>query len=170
MSCALTSGFSIDCRDGIGGIVEFFLANKPTDFVQTQNPTGDITALSGTGLAFYRYEAEKNTAFVTETITNSRENGSSFVALAATYVLNGQSQARRNEIMLLSHAGVMVIGKDRNGNYKLYAPENLMTVGTAEVATGTAQGDRNGYTVNLVGEEPVLANKIDFAAFSAFIQ
>jgi len=170
MSIALTSGFSIDCRDGIGGIVEFYVANKPTDFAQVQNSTGDITAISGTNLKLYKYEAEKNTSFMTETVTNSRENGTSFVALTAAYILNGQSQARRNEIMLLAHGGAIIIGKDRNGNYRLFGPENTLTIGTAEVTSGTAQGDRTGYTVNFVGEEPVLANKILFSAFSAFIQ
>jgi hypothetical protein len=167
--CGLTQGFLINCRDNIGGVVEIFLANKPSDLALTQDASSNITAITGTGLTFYRYQAEKNTSFVNETVTNNRENQTSFVAVASTFILHKQTQQKRNEMMLLGYAGVVMIAKDRTGLYKLYGPENTLTVATNEASSGTALGDLNGYTINFVGEESALANTIDYAAFSALI-
>ena len=56
MACQLTQEFLVGCNDSAGGIAEFYFANMPTDFAVAKNASGEASAITGTGLGYYKYE------------------------------------------------------------------------------------------------------------------
>jgi len=62
--------------------------------------------------------------------------------------------AKRNEIKLLSRAKLSVIIKDNNGIYWLMGETNGVRMTAGDNGTGTALGDRNGYSLSFQGQEP----------------
>lgn len=169
MSCSLTQSFTLGCEDSAGGIAKFFLGNMVTDFVATQNASGMVTAITGTGLEYYTYEAPRNTGNWTENITVSEENGTHFVQQTATVVLNKTEQAKRNEILLLAQAKLSVIVLDNNGKYWLLGQNTGVRLQTNESGSGTARGDRNGYVLTFNSEENHLAAEVDSSIISALL-
>ena len=66
MSCALTSGYALGCRNNVGGISEIRLASYVASGVIATNATGTVTGFTGYasgGTAFYKYELPKGHRF-----------------------------------------------------------------------------------------------------------
>lgn len=160
MSCALTQGYTLSCKESIGGI-------KAVWFI----PFGDVTAITqasgivstitkGGGKVFYKYELVKNTGSFTETVTASVENSSVFYAPELTIILNKLQANTRNEILLLAKNNLIAVFQDSNNKYWLIGKINGMDITGGTAATGTAQGDRSGYELTFSGGEPELAPEV----------
>lgn len=191
MSCtALTKGRGLTCDRVQGGIkyvyfgvYDDFNANASTGeiygtgIVVTSGEVTDIEMGAGTGLK--RYATPIGTSSLTETITGTRDTGSIMFAPQLTLVLNQFTKEDQNELKLLSTTKVVVFaqlyqqsgGKDvivclgaRNGMY--------LNSGTED--SGTAWGDRAGYTLTFDGMEetpaaivaPYTTNPFDNTAFT----
>lgn len=170
MSCTLTTGFLRGCIEGEGGVLELYFGNKVSDFAATADSTGKITSISGTSLAYYKYELEPETSSFLQTHQNNPGNGSRSVDQAVTLVLNYMEQAKREEIKLLAKGLLSVIVKDANGKYWLFGEERGMRMvqgGTS--GSGTTFADRNGYSLNFMGKESCEAPEVAYSAFSSLI-
>jgi hypothetical protein len=155
MSCSLTTGYALGCRDSVGGI--------KTIYVQSFIPTGSCNAnLSGsvtgfTGYAsggFFEYDLTKATSSLTETLNASIENGSVYYTPEVTFTINKLQVAVRNELRLLVRNRVIVIVQDNNSRYWLLGSANGLEATAGTAGTGTAFGDRSGYELTLTGMEP----------------
>lgn len=160
MACALTTGFTLDCRDSNGGIEAVYLATfSSTDTITAAS--GLVTAMSlSPSRVFYRYDLRRYTAQSTENITGSQENGTVFYDQLVEINLDKLQASMRNEIALLAQNYLYVIVKDNNGKYWLYGKTRGLTLNTGNGATGTAAGDRNGYNLQFSGQEPVPAFEV----------
>jgi hypothetical protein len=157
MACDLTAGFTVGCNDSSGGISEFWFANMPSDFVAVYDVDGQATGITGTGLGYYKYEttnAQGAASVMNDNPTINDQNGSSFFDQTATYVLNKMDNAKRNEVKMLARAKLSVIIKDNNGVYWLMGATNGVRMTAGDNGTGTALGDRNGYSLSFQGQEP----------------
>ncbi len=169
MACALTQGYTLDCRDSVGGIKSLYI-------IEIDNVSG-ITEASGTvsaiakanGGRFYKYNLTKNTAEATETFTDSRENGTSFYAQSVAFVLNKMQVAWRNEISLIAQNRLLCVVEDANGSYWLYGKENGLMREGGTAKTGMALGDRNGYEITLTGEEKNMAYAVSSGIIAGLI-
>ena len=167
-SCALTQGYSLDCRDSLGGITEVY-------FIEAQNVTG-VTEASGGGTltaitkvaskVFRKYELVPGTSSLTETINASLANGTVFYAQELSIILNKLQANTRNEILLLAQNNLKVVVGDANGKYWYLGRINSMQVSGGNGATGTAQGDRSGYTLTFSGAEKQLAPEVQSSVIS----
>jgi hypothetical protein len=155
MSCSLTTGYALGCRDSVGGI--------KTIYVQSFIPTGSCNAnLSGavtgfTGYAsggFFEYDLTKATSSLTETLNASIENGSVYYTPEVTFTINKLQVAVRNELRLLARNRLLVIVQDNNNRYWVLGAANGLEATAGTAGTGTAFGDRNGYEMTLTGMEP----------------
>ena len=159
MSCALTQGYTLGCRDGVGGIKEIRIASfNPTGSFAT-NGSGIVTAFTGYASgtagsnAFYRYELTKNTSMLSEALTASLENGTVFYDQQATFVINKLQVQVRNQLMFMARSRVLAIITDYNGQNYLIGAENGADISAATADTGTAFGDRSGYSTTIQGLE-----------------
>jgi hypothetical protein len=160
MACALTQGYTLDCRESLGGIKAVWLIAHANVSSVTE-ASGIVSAITkSAGKVFYKYELVKNTGALTETITASVENGTVFYAQEMTVVLNKLQANTRNEILLLAKNTLMAVVQDANDKYWLVGRYTGLDITGGTAATGTAQGDRSGYSLTFTGGEKELAPEV----------
>lgn len=160
MACALTQGYTLDCKDSIGGIkAVWFIAAG--DVSAVTEVSGVVTAITkASGKVFYKYQLVKNSSSLTENVNANVQNGTVFYAQELSIILNKLQANTRNEILLLAKNNLLAIVEDANGKYWLLGKQNGMDLTGGNGATGTAQGDRSGYTLTFSGSEKELAPEV----------
>jgi hypothetical protein len=167
MACALTQGYTLDCRDSLGGVVEVYLT-EAANVSATTEASGVITALTkASGKRFWKYEQVKDTSMMNQTITANVQNGTVFYAQELQIVLNKLQTATRNEILLLAQNSLVAVVKDSNGTYWYLGKTRGLDVTAGTAGTGTAQGDRSGFTLTFTGAEPALAPSVNSTVYNA---
>lgn len=165
-SCALTSDYSFGCDKSVGGVKTFYIIELENIASITES-SGIVTTITKvTGKKFRTYQLVLETSSTTETITGNRQNGTLYYAQAAVLVINRQQVAVRNEILLLAKNNLVFVAEDNIGDYRLYGRVNGLTLNSGDVTSGTAWGDRNGYTLNFTGNEEELAPFVDDSVIS----
>jgi hypothetical protein len=169
MPCALTQGYVLDCKDSLGGMTEVLFIAK-ADVTATTEASGVITAITkAAGKRFYKYELVKETANFVENINASVENGTVFYQQELTIVLNKLQANTRNEILLLAQSLLVAIAKDNNGNYWYLGKNNGLDITAGNSGTGTAIGDRSGYTLTFTGKEAALSPAVSSGIIAALL-
>lgn len=147
INCELNTGFTLDCKDGIGGIKEVFLVELANVYNLLTIDTGnEITGLSEEA-QFYRYQLPTQTGSFEETINFNRDNGTVYYTQTVTIKLHKLSTAKRNELQLAALNRLCVVVRDNNDNLWMCGIEDGMDVSTSTASTGTAFGDANGYEI-----------------------
>lgn len=161
MACALTSNYTLDCRDSIGGLVEiYFIEEGNVDSIT--EASGVVTAITkASGKVFRKYEQDQDTAFFVENLNSNVQNGSLFYQQELTIVCNKMQTATRNELLLLNKNRLIAVAKDANGAYWLLGKTRFLHATAGNSGSGTASGDRNGYTFTYTALEPSLAPSVD---------
>jgi len=158
MACNLSAGRKEPCKDVVGGIRKVYF----TDFggYGTVTQTNDeITDMSGTFTAF-EYELKGNSSFE-QTITSSRENGTTFFEQSLNLTLKKLSKEDNKELKLLAYGRPHVAVEDYNGNVFVMGLEHGAEVTGGSIVTGAAMGDLSGYTLTLSAQEVLPANFVD---------
>jgi hypothetical protein len=169
MPCALTQGYVLDCKDSLGGMTEVMFIAK-ADVTTITEASGVITTITkAAGKRFYKYELVKETANFVENINASVENGTVFYQQELTIVLNKLQANTRNEILLLAQSLLVAIAKDNNGKYWYLGKNNGLDITAGNSGTGTAIGDRSGYTLTFTGKEPALAPEVSSGIIAALL-
>jgi len=160
MACALTQNYTLDCKDSVGGLKEVYLV--ALEDIDTYTETaGVISAITmDSGKHFWKYDLIKESSNFAEAINTNVQNGTVFYATTLEIILNKLQVNTRNEILLLAKNRLVAIVKDNNGNSWLLGKENGLDITGGGSASGTAFGDRNGYTITLTGNEKQLAYSV----------
>jgi hypothetical protein len=155
MACDLTKGRKEPCKDVVGGLRAIYFVDFGDLGTVTQTDD-EITDLSGTFTA-YKYELKGNSSFE-QTVTSSRENGTTFFEQTLNLTLKKLSKEDHKEIKLLAYGRPHVAVEDYNGNVFLMGLEHGADVSGGTIVTGAAMGDLSGYTLTLSGMETKPAN------------
>jgi hypothetical protein len=159
-NCLTTSTICKGCRDNVGGIkAAYVIAGCVTGV--TENASGEILTVGATGGTVYEFQVEKNTSNFIETITPSLENGTVFYQQDLTLVFFKLQQAIRNQLRLLAQNTNLKVFVETNDGSIFYLGEDFgmfLSAGTGE--SGTAFGDRNGYSITLQGLEKEPAREL----------
>jgi hypothetical protein len=156
-SCALTQDYSFGCDVGSGGLKELYLIELE-NIVSVVESSGTLTTITKVaGKIFRKYQLVQDTATAEETITGNLQNGTLFYAQKVTMVINKQNVAIRNEILLLAKNRLVIVTVDNNDTYRVYGWDQGLRLNEGSAATGTAWGDRNGYTLTFSGNQRQLA-------------
>jgi hypothetical protein len=160
MPCALTQGYTLDCKESIGGIkAVWFIALG--DVTAATEVSGVVTAITkAAGKVFYKYQLVKNSSALTENVNANVQNGTVFYAQELAIVLNKMQANTRNEILLLAKNNLIAVVQDANDKYWLLGKDNGLDLSAGSSATGTAQADRNGYNLTFSGGEKALAPEV----------
>jgi hypothetical protein len=177
MACDISLGRLEPCKDSNGGLKAVYFVNWG-DVTEIGYGSGDntdaIDEVAGIGASVnaYRYELKGNSSF-TQTITSSRENGTTFFQQELALTLKKLSITDNKQIKLLAYGRPQVIVEDNNGNLFYCGLEHGMDVTGGTIVTGAAMGDLSGYTLTLTGMEPVPANfmlgKLETSGFNVII-
>lgn len=148
MACALTQGYSLDCRDNAGGMVSAYL-------IEAANVTG-VTSAAGIVSAvakannkrFWKYNQIRGNSEAKETIESNEGNGVVVYNQTVDLVLTKMQASIRNEIVLLAQNYLYAVVQDRNSKYWLYGYPDGLILKSGTTGTGKAGTDLNGYTLN----------------------
>lgn len=161
MSCNLTAGICLGCRDNVGGLKKMWIS----DFCNIKSIDYDsdeyITTISGSG-TFYSFELIRTSSQHTETVNASLENGTVFYQGETVVYFSKLDQDKRNILKALAQSQrLAIIIEDNNGDY-FYLGEtygSYISAGTS--VTGKALGDANGYNMTFAYMEPNPMNQLD---------
>ena len=160
MACALTQGYTLDCKDSIGGLTAVYFAPWE-DLGTVTEAAGVVTTLTmDTGKKFYKYELVKESSNFAEAVNTNVQNGTVFYTQTLEVILNKLQVNTRNEILLLAKNRLAVIVTDNNGDNWFLGQDYGLDLTGGGSATGTAFGDRSGYTLTFTGNEKELAPKV----------
>ena len=167
MACELSTGFTLDCKDGIGGIKQIVLVDKANVTSFTFDGTEVVTAINGPLAGdLFTYELPTQTGSFEETINFNRDNGTVFYTQTVNIMLQKLSSAKRLELQNVATARVIVFVQDTNLNWWAIGYENGADLSTGTAGTGTALGDMNGYTLAFTHEAAKRAYLLDGAPSS----
>ena len=162
MACLLTHGREEVCKEFVGGIKSIYFINYGLMGAITYNTATDyedeIDTVAG-AFTLFKYDLKGANSFE-QTITSSRENGTTFVEQTLTFTIKGLDAVTTKQMKLLAWGRPHVVIKTNANNFFLAGLNHGMDVTTGTIANGTAMGDLNGYTMTLVGTEAIPANHL----------
>jgi len=153
MACTQTlSGITRDCLGSNGGIKAVWLANWDNVASLTE-ASGAITAITmSNSEKFKKYEFPRNTSSMSSNYSVNAENGTSYVETDLVMVFNRMSTSKRLEIVAMAQGLLAAFVEDNNGNVWYLGHDYPVTINAGDGLTGTARGDRNGYSITLRDE------------------
>ena len=168
MSCDITSGFQLGCRDNTGGLKSIYILSG--SITSISGSQGLITAISGSGV-WYQFQLFRQTSNYSEELVATPENGTIVYNQTANAVFFKIQTATRNQVRVLAqNPNLKIIVETQNGSETGAARWFLMgqvngcqlLSGTAQ--TGTAFSDLNGYNLAFTGNEPNPASEVSGSA------
>ena len=153
MACAITAGYTIDCRDAVGGIDAIYFANHAD--MAVLDASGTVTGITkATGKRFWKFEIPtKSSANAQSNPVGSTENGTLFFEQMLDFPVNKRDATTRNIVTTLAKNKVIAITYDKDGTYRMYGKANGLYLGQSTGQTGAAAGDANGYVLKFEGQE-----------------
>lgn len=159
MSCNLTAGWAIDCKDSQGGVDMVYIANgKVSGYTASAGVVSEILVggVALTGADFFSFAVPKQTSTLEEEIEASTENGTVLYTQTLTLVFNKMEASKRNQILLMAqNENLVPIVRDGNGKLWVIGLERGATLTGGTNTTGTAYTDRNGGELTLTGYEKI---------------
>jgi hypothetical protein len=160
MSCNLTSGIQLSCRDNVGGVATAYITDFTNIASITKNTGDTITQISGSGV-FYEFQLIRTSSQFTETVNASLENGTVFYTQELVTYFAKLSQDKRNILKTLAQSPrLAVVIVDNNGDSFYLGETYGMFVSAGTSQTGKALGDANGYNITLQALEPNPMNQL----------
>lgn len=153
MSCNISLGRLEGCKDQVGGLNAIYFLNFD-DATYTLDADG-LASVSETTPNAYKYDLRGTSTFE-QSLTSSRENGTTFVEQTLTVSLKKQDSTTHKEVKLLAYGRPKVLIEDNNGNLFVMGHEYGAEM-NATASTGAAMGDKSGYELTFVATEKTLA-------------
>ena len=163
MACTLTAGRPERCKEFVGGIKSIYFipyGTMSTITYDTATAGEEDQILTVTGVTtLFKYDLKGANSFE-QTLTSSRENGTTFAEQTLTFTVKGQDVKTTKQLKLLAYGRPHVVIRTNANTFYLAGLEHGMDVTTGLISNGTQMGDLNGYTFTLVGAEAIPANNL----------
>jgi hypothetical protein len=163
MSCLISKGKLLGCKDQRGGYKNLYFANyEDFGFVIAAH---EVTSLGSLDEVF-KYEVKATTNALTETGTSSEDNGTFLNAQSVAVTLPKLSADLQGQVQLICASRPYVFIEDYNGNIMLLGATNG-TMASCTKVSGGAGGDLTGFTLAITAEEGNLSPFLDGAMKTA---
>lgn len=173
MSCLITGGIGLECRDNAGGIQNIYIGNyngsSMTYTIGTSSDVGQITSFGGATVSMYTFNQPLESASLNMTGGFSTENGTSFYTQTVELVIHKMTAAHSTIVNTLGQGTWRIIVLDQNGRYFLVGAQNGARVSASTPGAGKALGDLNGYKLTFEAKEPLLPIEVTSTAALALI-
>lgn len=169
MACAIISGYSLDCRDAVGGIKNIYVTELANITAVSENASGFVTGITKTGgTKYYKYSLiPRGKNDFTQTIM--ADAGIGTVAFEQTVNVNFSKLQYltqfKTQILIANRCSVIV--ETKSGQYFIFGKENGIEVTGGNANSGAAMNEFNGYSLVLTGMEKTLANEVDSSIMAA---
>tara|TARA_R100000329_G_scaffold151137_1_gene146070 strand:+ start:1345 stop:1983 length:639 start_codon:yes stop_codon:yes gene_type:complete len=171
MSCNLTLGRLVSCKDSIGGLKKVFFVSSFCSNIRSvctlgTGATANVMSAAGFTLwdvaaddggtnktTVFQYDLRPNLSSVTINTTSDPSTGTTFFEQTLSLSLQKLTAAQCNEIKLMAYNRSQVFVQDMNDNVFLLGMNNGVDVSGGTIVTGAAKGDMTGFTIELRAEE-----------------
>ena len=156
MSCNISRGRKETCNNQLGGIRNIYIVNFIKDIILGTN-SGEITNvnapnLDSNGKKAFKFEVSEGCSFE-ESITSSRNAGSTFYEGTLTVNLNKLSQLSSDLISILAKGRPQIFVEDHNNNMFLAGAYYGCDLTGGAITRGTGKADKNGYSLTFTTKE-----------------
>jgi len=152
MACDLTTGSTLGCLEGIGGVKEILLASG-ADFmsgVTYDAVTGKIDSLPTATI--YRYVPFRNSGSYIETVQKNLETGTLFFSQEVQWTFGKLAQDMRNEFLNVAKAKMIVFVRTNDDQILLVGSTEGAQLTAGTVQSGAQKADLMGYQVTTTAE------------------
>ena len=160
---AFTLGRLEPTKSSVGGLRSVYIISSgyiaPSTFTYGATTLSDAIASNSGAAAItaVKYDLKGTNSF-DQTMTSSRENGTTFFEQKLALQLKKMSAASHQQIKLLAYSRPQAIIEDNNGNLFFAGLEQGLDATGGTVVTGVTMGDLSGYTIEFLGMEKIAAN------------
>jgi hypothetical protein len=162
---AFTLGRLEPTKSSVGGLrAVYFISSGYIPTSSFTYGTGNLTdAIASNSAAAsttaVKYDLKGTNSF-DQTMTSSRENGTTFFEQKLSLQLKKLNAVSHQQIKLLAYSKPQVVVETNNGDLFFAGLEQGMDATGGTVVTGTSMGDLSGYTIEFMGMEKIAANFI----------
>ena len=159
MACDLIKGYSLGCRDGVGGLVTLWFAQY--DEATLTLSGGEVTDLEMGSAHIHGYTMHRGVGSISEAITGSSENGTVFYTQTATLKFNKLRKEYQNELKLIAQQRLVIFAElnelDDSGvrTVMCLGAHNGCQLVSGTNTSGQGLGDFNGYEWVFEAQEPM---------------
>ena len=157
MACELTTGFTLGCLEGIGGVREVLIANFDdfTSGITCDAVTGEVDGLPTATL--YRYVPFRNSGSYIETVNKNLETGTLYFSQEVGWTFGKLNQDMRNEFLNVAKAKMIVFIRTNDDQILMVGSGEGSQLTAGTVQSGQQKADLMGYQVTTTAEELVPA-------------
>jgi hypothetical protein len=161
MACELTTGFTLGCLEGIGGVKEVLIANYDdfTSGVTYDAVTGKVDGLPTATI--YRYVPFRNSGSYIETVNKNLETGTLYFSQEVGWTFGKLNQDMRNEFLNVAKAKMVVFVRTNDDQILLIGAGEGSQLTAGTVQSGQQKADLMGYQVTTIAEELVPAAHLE---------
>ena len=156
MACNITAGRLEGCKDSVGGLNAIYFVNFG-DMGALSITDETITGIAATTPDAFKYDL-RGTSNFEQSLTSSRENGTTFAEQTLTVSLKKQDATTHKEVKLLAYGRPHVLIEDNNGVVWVMG-EEFGSEMNATASTGAALGDKSGYELTFAAMEKGFAKQ-----------
>lgn len=164
MSCLiLNTGIVQECRNSLGGIKEFFVAEfEGIEDSYITVVSGAVTAIDA-AVHFYTFKPTKDSSTASAPFEGDVAAGQRSYNHTVVMQFARSETAKRNAVAVLAEKSVVVIAKDNNGNFFFYGWDRGLDQTEGDNPLGTTSNDLNGYSVTLSGAQATMPMQVGSA-------
>tara|TARA_R110000744_G_scaffold32238_2_gene75481 strand:- start:3090 stop:3605 length:516 start_codon:yes stop_codon:yes gene_type:complete len=156
MACNISLGRLEGCKDSAGGLNAIYFVNfGAAGVISTTDET--ITGVANASTDAYKYDLRGASTFE-QSLTSSRENGTTFAEQTLTVSLKKQDATTHKEVKLLAYGRPHILIEDNNGDIWVMGEEFGAEM-NATTSTGASLGDKSGYELTFAAMEKGFAKK-----------
>jgi len=168
MSCVISSGYSLGCRDSAGGVEWLAIAAYDTQTTYTTGTCSIITGMSPTA-SFYLFEQYVEQGMASQEGAYDNITGTNHTVQSVMITLEKMDACTREQFLALTQARVRVIAKTQNGRYFLFGKVNGGRASAGTSGPGQNLGDLAGFQLTFEFKEPEPADEIEEALVNTLI-
>jgi len=157
MACELTTGFTLGCLEGIGGVREVLIANFDdfTSGITFDAVTGEVDGLPTATI--YRYVPFRNSGSYIETVNKNLESGTLYFSQEVGWTFGKLNQDMRNEFLNVAKAKMIIFIRTNDDQILMVGSGEGSQLTAGSVQSGQQKADLMGYQVTTTAEELVPA-------------
>lgn len=157
MPCTISSGYTIPCLNGIGGIKAIYISaadavDMPADVAFEVDAASGLVDIIG-AMSVYKFELKRELSSMEVTTTHDANNGTTYDEQTLSCVFLKPEVADYDLLTSLAGRRNNTFVEDNDGTVYLLGAVSGLEVTTGTYATGTSYGDQKGFTLSLSGRE-----------------
>jgi hypothetical protein len=165
MACALTSGRTEPCKNGVGGLKKAYFMDYVENAFTVTN--GEATAINVAITEVFDYVLRATNNTLTEALVSAKDTGTTVNTQTLEVRLKKQDAATSNQIKLMAHGRPIIVVVGNDNSHKVMGISEGCDLTGSNIQSGQGRADFNGYDLTFTAEEVELAPTLNSATVTA---